>query len=90
MILVVYGTYLQNLPVYWKWINVKLKVCLEKRVFRLCSKQEGVLRWFFFFKWEGKAGAAKENAGLQVIWASCYVESNVFICTRYLTLEHFG
>ena len=39
----------------------------------------------FFFKWEGKAGAAKENAGLQVIWASCYVESNVFICMRYLT-----
>lgn len=39
----------------------------------------------FFFKWEGKAGAAKENAGLQVIWASCYVDSNVFICMRYLT-----
>lgn len=53
-------------------------------------KAGGSLEVVFFFKWEEKAGAAKENAGLQVIWASCYVESNVFICMRYLTLEHFG
>lgn len=66
----------------WKFV---LKACLQ-----IVLKAGGSLEVVFFFKWEGKAGAAKENAGLQVIWASCYVESNVFICMRYLTLEHFG